>query len=1409
MPTINKPFLLKLLLVLAAGGGLLVGANALQARRIPDALLRQAERKAEAGQFDAAAHYYRQYLEFKPADVDAQVRLVDVLKNRAPGGRTPSDLVFLYDKILRLDPDRDEVRRDALAMCLRLGRYTDAEPHAEELLKRAPNDPLLWQQLGAAQAGLNRLPEARTAYETAVRHAPDQMGGYQKLAQFVWRNQGDTPGARAVLDRMVAALPADPDARLVRARFETFAADEATRGMSAAADIDRAVADFQRVLELDPENADASLHLAEILQQGRNVPAAHALLRDAVNVYPKDLRLVRGLSWLELVRGNVPASIAVLEDGLRNVPEGFDLMVPLADLLVQQGDAARSEDLVRKLEARKAPPTQVTYLKARLAMRQARWADAQAMLESLRGEAVRLPGLDVQLNMLLAVCCEKVGDRAGQEATLRRVGNLDPANVPSRVALGNLYLSLGRSDEAVREFEAACQSAYATGAAHAQLIRTKLRGLKATNAPVEEWARLEQMVLKAAAKFTPTDPEPVVLRAEVLAAGGKRDAAVQLLRAESGRRPGDARLWATLAEATADAGGTAAGLAVVDEAQAAAGDGPDVRLARASLYARDPARVRPIEPLEARIEGWPDSDQLQLLAGLVEVYDRVGDRAGVVRTLRRITSRRPTDAAVWMRLYERATEAGDAPMAAEARGALGKLDGPGGVSALVCDALAAPATAAGDLAAKLTATTGAAPQRADVCLALAHLQHLLGDEAQALALAERAVTLEPSRFETNRALLLQAFRAGKPDRAAKEVARLAADPRWAGQPLRRLLGMVADKLPPADALAVLRTLPAHVRSEPGALGWAASLYTRQGNLPEADKLLKAATDAATATTDDWLRLALHRTNAGGEASRDALAAARTRLPEPAFFALAATFQETPKGADWRPETTTPAQKRTYAQARLAVKLSRSAQAGARDVLEEYLKDGGDLPATGLGWARRNLAMLLVVGGGGAAERRRAFELLVQSPDDAGATADDLRATAAVLTTLARYLEDDDRKATLARAAQALGAAAKAGGTPRDLFNLAQLYRVAGMPDESRQCLQKLLFSDPNNLYYLVAALETLTAGGDFATGGAFADRLRAAHPGDFRAVAAVARFEAKAGRPERCVALAEAYIRSADPTAGDFLTRSARVAELLDELARSPKVRGTPVARRMADAAVERYEALAPTRPEAVVAVAGLLAADGRTADAFAKIDQFAHYLPARTRTLAGMSALRGGSATGRQFETVRRWLDEQLAADPDSVSLRLTAAEFYALKQDLAAARTAYEWVLAKEPKNVTALNNLAWILAPDPRSTDAALALVDRATREVGVTGELLDTRARIRIAAKQYGQAAKDQKEALNQAPTPLRLFHVAVLRMSESPPQPAEARKFFRDARDGGLEPNGVHPADLPVYRVLEGLPDAKQ
>jgi hypothetical protein len=430
--------------------------------------------------------------------------------------------------------------------------------------------------------------------------------------------------------------------------------------------------------------------------------------------------------------------------------------------------------------------------------------------------------------------------------------------------------------------------------------------------------------------------------------------------------------------------------------------------------------VRPLDPLDDHIETWPENEQLRLLAGLIEVYDRIGDAANVTRLLRQIVARQPTNAAMWLKLHERAG-AGEA--ASAARAALVKIEGETGASVVLCDARGATAETAAAVTSRMTAEFGAAPTRADACLALARLKRLKGDKVGAADLLDRAFLLEPTKYECVEALLVHVASAGAAERLGQVLARLASDPRWAGEPFRRAVSHALTALPPPAAAGMLAQCRALVERDPGGAAWLAdtAVALRQ---PDAAALVEQATRPPTANADDWLRRALFVSRDNPAAGPEVLTAARARLAAGTYFAMVAVYCDTAAGSTFTPEAVTPEDKRALAQARLAVKLCKSQQAEGGKVLEAFLAHDDITPADS-DWARRNLAMIYAVGGTHD-DRARAMALLKAVTATDSATPEELRATASVLTTLGRYLEGADKRAVLAKAIESRGAPADQG-----------------------------------------------------------------------------------------------------------------------------------------------------------------------------------------------------------------------------------------------------------------------------------------------------------------------------------------------------------------------------------------------
>lgn len=1394
MPTINKRFLLKLLLVVALLAGAIAGIHTVQARRIPNAILRQADRAVEADKPDKAIKYLRQYLEFQPDDVDVQVRLADLLRERS-GDAARAELVFLYDKILRSDSARLAVRREAIIACLQLKRFTDAAAHAEALLAETPGDAAGWRYLARAQVGQRQFDAARKSFETAVERDPKELLGYQQLAEFHWLDRDKPQDARAAYDRMTAALPSASEAWYSRAKF--LARSGGANAAIPDAKDDPVLNDLKKALELSPKNADASLLLGERLQRHRDVLAARSAFQDGLKHNPDDERLVRSLAWLEVNRGNSAGAIRVLEEAVERSKDGFELLVPLADLLLQAGDVKRTRDVIEQIERRRGRNVKqrAGYLRGRLAMQGQDWDAAIATLTEVRSEAVELPALETQANLLLATCFARRGESAKAIECLQLVTLKEPGNIAARAALAQAHLDAGQIPEAIREYGAAANQSNDAPALARAFVQLQAMRLALGGATDDAWKELERAAVALANRLGTRIADGGLLLADFADLSGKPRAGMDLLQKALARHSNDVRVWTRLAELVADSQGVAAGLRILDEAQAVVGDGAELRLARADLYARDPARLRPLTNLEGHAENWSEDDQARLLLGLLEVHDRLGNSADVLRLYKKVAARRPRDAGTWLAICERAWAAGDANAAREATAILDTLDEKPAATAALC---AAWKNRASGTPSSAIEAFGERPTRADACelVALQHERENRLDKARELY--ARAVRLEPTRYEPAKAYLGHLASTGADAELKRYAGLLAVDPRWSGDPFRRVVRAAATGLKePQHVDRLIQTVRPIVERQPGGLGWLADLSLSLGRIRDSLSACELAVAKANATPDDWLRYALRTAESSGrDAGAAVVASAKSRLSPVSFADLATAFTASRIGSGAVIAAAAPRDLRPFAEAKLAILLAQLDRASAIRECESLLANA-NLSTDDAAWARRRLAMLLTVRGE-PSDRKKALGLLA---GDRGGSPADRRATASVLASLHRFLDGDDR-ATATNAAIALLEGLAAEPTreqPRDAFALVQIYQTAGRADEAVQAIQRLLNANPENVEYLLAALGILDSAKQLTEAAPFAARLLALAPNDYRAIAAAARFECARGGFDRAIALADQFERSADLAAGEQTHKTARAAELLDQLSRIPGIAGTPSASRLVDAAVAKYESILHAQPRRLADLAASLAADRRPDRALEIVDRRANAVPDHHRAMAGVAAIRVGGTTDARTAKVRAWIASALAREPASLPLRLAEAECLLFANDLAGAERAYEAILALDDRNAAALNNLAWILAPRSDASARAESLVDRAAKEHGLTGELLDTRARIRIAAKRAELAERDAAEALKQDKTPLRYFHLALAQLDR---EPEKGRTSFREAKSRGLDANAVHPLDRPLLAKME-------
>ena len=140
--------------------------------------------------------------------------------------------------------------------------------------------------------------------------------------------------------------------------------------------------------------------------------------------------------------------------------------------------------------------------------------------------------------------------------------------------------------------------------------------------------------------------------------------------------------------------------------------------------------------------------------------------------------------------------------------------------------------------------------------------------------------------------------------------------------------------------------------------------------------------------------------------------------------------------------------------------------------------------------------------------------------------------------------------------------------------------------------------------------------------------------------------------------------------------------------------------------------------------------------------------------------------------------------------------------------AETMYREVLRpeNEPKNIVALNNLAWLLAQrssDQEKVREALAKIESAVNGIGRRADLLDTRGLVYLKLGQEAAALADFREAAADMPTPAHLFHLArAITRSATRPPPTKSSSKLRSTACKSVP--SIRSNRKPIRRLLEEL-----
>ena len=1466
MRKLNTKLLLGLLLSSLFATGAVFGVHHFQYGRIADSLLWQARRAEEQGQVRRQARYLQRYLEFNPKDFEAKAQLAKLWTSEefADSPRERGKAVRLLDEVLAQDDNRPELRRLLVKTALEVHQYKMARSHLEKLVTRdflnnppepdateSKLDPERGEAVGYAGQLLeveNQPDKALRCYRLAKQQAPQIESNYLLFALLLRKQERLGPDrlkanqrqANQAIDEMVKNNPRSAEAHLMRWRYRrdfgliTFQSVPEGGSSSEHVPLKEAANDVEIALQQAPETLDALLAGADLerletqaallapgstrdkeKERQKHRQKALTYIRQGLKLhYQRQRRVAVDLPLFRLLWHKVnllldevehldyPTAAAVASPGREDEPAAFATEEQREQRQAWLKEASQAIEEARKT---RGSPAACDFLKARLLMLERRWSEAVTLFEQARtvlGGQTELAG---QINRYLGRCYQQLAEPGQMFKAYERLRDQDPNSLVAQLGMAQAEWMLHHFDKAAEIFQRLAQSRQLPAKAWLDYVRIEMERQVQQGQP--NWTNF-QIVLRTAERLNPDAVEVPLAKAQWLMLQGDLDEARQTLIAAQAEKPwkNSSELWtARILLELHDKKGDSLAKArkLLAEAKQQLGDRVVLlRLAEARLLAEEKGRAaeEAINRLASDADTFQkEADQAQLLSGLADIQLGLKNERAA-RALWQRVAKLPShrsDLGLQMLLFDLARKLEDEEGVRQAiesirvvEGGHGPFHRLGEALRLLWQAEKTDKNDRGNLLKEIrTLLDGVQALRPDwplVYTARAHMEMLADRKDQARAHLHRAIELGETNPRVVREYVELLLRDNPDEEATQREAAWAlkkvSEPLLGSSELWRLAATVAAHHKDARRA---QELLAKNRSDKDAHDFRAVLWEglvlAEANNPEAEKKLRAAVELAQREPEPYVVLVQYLARQKREQDAEAvLRLAQHRLPpEQVELTLGRCYEVLgrKKSAQARYEEALNSYRHNAAVVRRVANFywnaNKLAQAEPllRDIVEKRVQSSSP---EDVDWARWHLALVLA-SSTDYGRFREALALVGLKLDDNGNlvrdserertdSSDNRRFQARVLASQASH------RPFRQRARELLEEMEQAKALPADdRFILAMLYESENEWLKAKPILSELAHQKepaPRHLaYYVQTLLEH--------------KELREAA----KALEALETLEEQRGPEPNAFAAVELRAR------------------LLEEQQAGDK------ALKLLEDHIKRKHA----NPDEVLLVLHSMRRQKKFALAYQRCLQVWKEGKCSPEVIGGASIalLRtmqasGAPASEEQVQTIERYLNKALESKPKSVILMLHLAELYGQRGRWDEAEAMYRRVLQpeNEPKNIVALNNLAWLLVQrsnDPEKHREALLRIEAAIAGIGRRADLLDTRGLVHLKLGHDAAALADFRDAAADMPSPAHLFHLACAHYKVS--DKTNAFKVLKLAQEQGLQASLLYPSEQNEYQRM--------
>jgi cellulose synthase operon protein C len=1406
---VNWKFLAKLFLSFAVIGTACFFLHRYNIRRFAEVYRQQMTAAKEQGNVRRELDYLRRYLVLQPKDSAARLRLGLIQAQLAVSPRDRLNAFFSLQEAIQADPSvKADVRIQSIKLALHpsVNLFEEAKQELDPLLKAEPkngeycrlmaeslsrarnfkeasvyldraieNDPSLIAAF-ASQAYLkryefNRTEEADTLIRELVIKNPESAEA-QVLASQYWRAAGKRELYIQAVLKAKELAPNDPEVQLTTAEFALGRADDARMALKTA-EQKTAITEAVQILvglldKLVPTPTDSGF--APNSPEEKRQLAAMQAYQLLVSTLLQNERQAEGETWARKYVATFPDS------GLAKLD--------LADALISRSKLEEANEILGTLFRAGFPSPQLDYQRGRILILQEKWLDACRMLEVAVSSLGEYPLLVRRASLLLALCYEETGELDRRYEAFRRAmppEPTDPTWIRVQSGIAETLVQMGRVNEAIAEYQ---RLASLVPEARIPLARLYIGQILQSPKEKQDWTQVDRVLTGS-----PEGPELELIKAELASLRASVVEARRILDAAILKTPDSARLWTSrifqeLRENKLDRANE-----LYQQAVAKLGDSLELRLVKLRLVQALPQKqaAESLPALAENLESLSNARQLTLYRALIDAAEQLGRRDLARKWIDQLLAKRPYDQSLQSVRLDFAMLDDDEPKMLLILDEIAQLSGskesvPARVSRAFYLVWKSGKTKDPQVMKEASGLLiGLERQRigwSRLFLAQARVSELGGDLLAASKRYRQAIDLGERSPDVFRRLL-EIYYLTKQYSEADLLIRQSPTmvPTALGAELMTELSLGAKNYTRAIEMAT-KAVQADSK-DPEKLLWLARVMVLSGQLEDAIPHLRRVTQLAPKRPDTWvawvqLLTALKRPD-------EALALLETckKELEPRDLPLVLaqcldTIGRTDEATKWYAEALKQrAGDPNVIRAVASWNLRQGDTTGAQKLLEQLLSLQSKSKDDEL-FARRLLAIILS-SNRDYATSQRSLEVLGLASIDAAAqvtnaeSIDDLRTRVQVLSRL------QGRKARTAAVKLLQNMEGRAPLTLEDQILLAELEESLGDWIKARSRYSVIVNTPQTTPRLLAGYIARLIRHGDWVDARRMLDQLDSRDPKGTANLALHARLEAGQGRPQEAISWALK------------LEKPEIIASVLEDCGLITQ----------AEQYYKKYSENTGT-PAASLSLVGYYGRANRFAPAWAELEKLWNKVPAESLVPFACQVLLNSVKDAAPAD-VAKFSTRVDQAALKSPSLQVFQSIVKSLAGDHRGAIDLSREILAREPNNLVALNNLAFLVGTFESQPEQGLSYLQQAIKVAGPLPALLDTEAYLLLMLGRTDLAIGKLLDSLASEQTGVTYIHLAQAYLKAN--RTFDAREALTDARRLNVRIGDFHPLEQPSIQAF--------